>query len=362
MQSRFTPRSWRRTAVALGIASLAATGLLATQALGAGKATCPKTVKVAFIYPTSTQNFAAEMARGARFAASQFKCVKLTLGAPADATDFATQVRLFNDATRTSPDGVAVMTLAPPNFVRPVRDAIRKGIPIAVVDAQLPPSAGAKLFVGNNNTQAGYDLAKYVLSKIPKSAKGSIVLGSSGPIPVLELRAKGFEKAIKELRPDLEVKGPYNTTFDPNQDFKVWNDLVKANPEALAFIGTGDAALNNLARIKATTKGKFLTAAFDLNAAGVNAVRSGVNTAAMSPEHFLKGYVGVRLLVESALSGKPLPTGWWNPGNLLVNSKNVRSIIARQRTDRTRRAWFAPVVRKQFANPKQYLKPMSQVQ
>jgi ribose transport system substrate-binding protein len=101
--------------------------------------------------------------------------------------------------------------------------------------------------------------------------------------------------------------------------------------------------------------------AFDLNAAGLSAIKRGINTACMSPEHFLKGYVAIRLLAESALKGTKLAEGWWNPGHLLVTPANINKVIARQASVRTRRAYFAPIVKKQFANPKQYLKPLSQV-
>lgn len=360
MLARFTRRSRVRGGAALGVVVLAATGAFASQAVGSGAAACKKTVKIAFVYPTASQNFAAEMAKGAKFAADQVKCVKLQLLAPANPTDFKTQQQLFDDATRTSTDGVALFTLGPPVFVRPVRDAIKKGIPIVIVDAQLPPSAGAKTFVGNNNTQAGYDLAAYVLSKVPKSATGEIVTGSSGPIPVLQFRAEGFKLAAKKLRPDLKVEGPFDTTFDFNEDFKRWSDLVKKYPDASAFLGTGDAANNNLALIKKSTNGTWQNGAFDLTAAGVQAIKAGVNTACMSPEHFLKGYVAVRLLAESALGIKKLPTGWWNPGHRLVTQKNVNVIIKRQKNDATRRAFFAPIVKEQFAHPSKYLKPLSQ--
>lgn len=360
MLSRFTRRSWVRAIAALGVVALAAAGAFATQAAGSGSAKCKKIAKIAFVYPTASQNFAAEMAMGARFAADQVGCVKLQLLAPANPVDFKTQQQLFNDATRTSTDGVALFTLGPPVFVRPVRDAIKKGIPIVIVDAQLPPSAGAKTFVGNNNTQAGYDLASYVLSKVPKSATGEIVTGSSGPIPVLQFRAEGFKQAAAKLRPDLKLLGPFDTTFDFNQDYKVWSDLVKAHPDASAFLGTGDAANNNLAVIKKATGGTWQNGAFDLNPAGVKAIKAGINTACMSPEHFLKGYVGVRLLAESALGIKKLPTGWWNPGSRIVTPKNVDVIIKRQSSVKARRAFFAPIVKQQFAHPSQYIKPLSQ--
>jgi ABC-type sugar transport system substrate-binding protein len=276
--------------------------------------------------------------------------------------DFATQVRLFNDATRTSRDGIAIFTLNPPIFVRPVRDAIRKEIPIAVVDAGLPPEAGASLFVGNDNTAAGQQLATYALSLIPKNAKGSVVLGLPTPaIPVLQQRIAGVKAVFEKERPNLKVLGPFVTHLDPNANFRAWSDLVRRHRDGVAFIGAGDADLPNLAKIKQSTGGNYLTGAFDLNAAGLSAVKRGVNFASESPEHWLKGYVAIRLLAEAALDEEALPEGWWNPGALLVNRKNVDRIIARQKNQEARIAYFKSVIARQFEEPSERLKPLSEV-
>src|SRR6476660_7097863 len=84
-----------------------------------------KTAKVAFVYPTTTTNFAQEMALGAKAAADDTPGVNLTESAPA-AVDGPKEVQLFQAATRASKDGVAMMTLTPDLFLRPLQTAAQQ--------------------------------------------------------------------------------------------------------------------------------------------------------------------------------------------------------------------------------------------
>src|SRR5690349_18389619 len=111
-----------------------------------------KSVRLAFVYPTTTTNFAQEMALGAKAAAGDTPGVKLTESAPAEVNG-PKQVQLFQAAARTSKDGVAMMTLTPDLFIRPLNTASEQGVPLVAVD--VPPPAGAakavKLLIGNSN-------------------------------------------------------------------------------------------------------------------------------------------------------------------------------------------------------------------
>ena len=64
---------------------------------GSGSSGGDKTAKVAFVYPTTTTNFAQEMALGAKAAADDTPGVKLTEAAPAN-VDGPKQVQLFQAA------------------------------------------------------------------------------------------------------------------------------------------------------------------------------------------------------------------------------------------------------------------------
>ena len=138
---------------------------------GSGASVSAKTAKVAFVYPTTTTNFAQEMSLGAQAAADDTAGVKLTQAAPTEVNG-PKQVQLFQAATRTSKDGVAMMTLTPDLFIRPLQTAGSQNIPLVAVD--VPPPKGTedavKLLIGNSNVEIGQDLAKALLPEIPADA------------------------------------------------------------------------------------------------------------------------------------------------------------------------------------------------
>ncbi|HEU0027691.1 MAG TPA: hypothetical protein VFQ25_11295 [Ktedonobacterales bacterium] len=83
---------------------------------------------------------------------------------------------------------------------------------------------------------------------------------------------------------------------------------------------------------------------------------SGVNFGFVDPERFLKGYIAMRLLIEHALHGATIPTGWWNPGAQLITQANIQDIITRQQSLDSRGPYFQPTINQEFANPSAYVK------
>lgn len=319
----------------------------------------PSDIHVAFVYWTTSINAMAEMAAGAQYAADQYH-VSAQIVAPPN-NDAQAEVNLFLNVAKTATDGIAVETLAPDVFNHPEANVVAQGIPLIAVDTVAPPDTGIKTYVGNDNIAAGAALADAALAKIPADAKGSVVIGN--PVlaaPVLAFRAQGIKQEFQSKRPDIEVLGPFQTANDPQGNYNAWNNLVNAHPNALAYLGVGDQDSVSLAKIKQTNNGKYLTAAFDLNPATLQAVKNGVNFAVMDPYHFMKGYVAMRLLIEHALNGTAIPEGWWNPGHLLVDQSNVDKIITRQASLDAKGAYYKPIFDQEFANPSAYIKPMDQ--
>ncbi|HLI89844.1 MAG TPA: substrate-binding domain-containing protein [Ktedonobacteraceae bacterium] len=316
-------------------------------------------IHVGFVSETTSLNFATEMADGARYAAQQFH-VNAQIVAPPNIDDEAA-VKLFQDLTRTARDGIAVETLAPNLFVRPESLAVRQGIPVIAVDTIADPSTGITTYVGNDNLAAGALLADEAMKHLPANASGQVIVGIDTPgVPVLVYRFQGIQQEFARKMPNVQVLGPFDSKQEPQENYNAWVSLIKAHPGALAYLGVGDADNASLARIRQAQHGKYLTAAFDLNPTGLQAVQNGVNFALVDPEHFLKGYVAMRLLIEHAMHGTPIPKGWWNPGAQIVNQSNVASIIARQASLETKGAYYQPIIDKEFANPSAQIKPYDQ--
>jgi ribose transport system substrate-binding protein len=338
----------------MSLTSLAACG----GTTNGGSSKSPSDIHVGFVSATTNANFAVEMAMGAQYAANQYH-VTAQIVAPTS-VDGPAEVKMFQDLTKTATDGIGVMTLAPDLFVRPESDAIKSGIPVVAVDTIGLPGSGVTTYVGNDNVAAGALLADEAIRLIPANAKGSVVIGNpQASVPPLNARVDGIKQEFAAKRPDLTVIGPLLTNQDPTQNYNTWNNIVKAHPEALAFLEVGDPGNSSLARIKQANNGKYLTGAFDLDEAGIQAVVNGTNFGFVDPEHFLKGYIAMRLLIEHALHGTAIPTGWWNPGAQLITQANIQQIITRQQSLDSRGEYFKSTIDTEFANQSAYIKPYS---
>ena len=195
-----------------------------------------------------------------------------------------------------------------------------------------------------------------MLPKIPEGAKGQILIGTDTPgLPVLEQRNKGFKDVIKKERPGVTFL-VFDAKQSPTDNFNTWSAQVKAHPDALAYVGPGSQAAVSLSRIQASAKGKKLVVgACDLDPVALEGVRDGYVTALICPEHWLKGYLAIKLMADAKQNGKDLPEGVWNSGALTVNKDNIDEIITRQKDAASRPDYFEDEVQKQLDNPDQHL-------
>jgi ribose transport system substrate-binding protein len=327
---------------------------------GASTASKAKDVNLGMVVATSTQNAMQEMAFGAGAAADGTPGVHLKQAAP-NGINGPEEVKLFQAVTQTAKDGIAVMTTTPDLFVRPFSQAVGRSIPMVAVDAAPLPSSDVKTFVGNSNTDLGKSVADVIVKKIPENATGEVVLGNDIPgLPLLDARLAGMKQVIQKERPNLKIVGPFNVGAEPTDNYNHWNDLVKAHPNAVAYLAPGDQDAVSFARISKSNHKKYLVGACDVDPAALNAVKGGYVEVLGDPWHFMKGFIAMSLLAENAQQGKALPDGWFNPGSGIVTASNVDEIFAREKSNAARVAFFKKEIDKQLGDPSAYIKPMGQ--
>ena len=313
-------------------------------------------IKLAVVTASTTQNAFQEMADGAE-AAAEHEGVSISSSAP-NGVNPTQEVSQFLAAAHTAKNGVAVMTTAPEDFVRAYNQAVEEKVPVVTMDA--PPPTGSKVgtYVGNNNVAVGEELATYMLKKLPKT--GEVVIGNDIPgLILLELRIKGMEAVLKKERPGLKVEGPYAVGSEPAENYDHWSNLVKAHPNAVAYLAPGDQDAVSLYRIQKQTGTHYLVGACDVDPIALEAVKDGYVYALGDPYHYMKGYIAGTLLAEHAKTGKPLTEGWWNPGQGIVTSENINEIIKRESSAANKYAFYKPLIEKELADPSAYLKPLS---
>ncbi len=372
-QTPSTTRAGRRPGprkiAAAGIGAVLAVGLAAcgsssssssaSGGSGSSSASSAKATHIAFVYDTTSENFAQEMALGAA-AAGKMTGITLTNVAPPGANG-PQQVQQFQAAENTSKNGIALATLFPDLFIRPFKQANAAGIPTIAVDTPPPPGSNVTLFIGNDNFTLGVDLANALLPKIPKNTMGEILIGTDTPgLPVLTARNQGFMQTVKKARPDVTFVN-FDSTQEPSSNYAAWSSAVQSHPHALAYVGPGSQDSASLYQIEKKTGKHYLVGADDLDPNSLAGVAQGYVQALVSPEHWLKGYIAVSLLAEHTVKGTKLPTGWWDPGALVVDSSNISQILARQKDAATRLAYFQKQVNAELADPSKSLKPMSAI-
>jgi ABC-type sugar transport system substrate-binding protein len=304
-------------------------------------------------------NFASEMVDGATQAAADAGSIDFQAVGPPN-TDGPAEGELFENLSKTATDGIVLENLNPPLFTRPAAEAVDAGVPVVAMDTA--PTDGSKVtfYVGNDNYELGAMLATELLERLPPDPQGTVVVGVPNPgTPVLDNRAKGIIDTLAEKAPGITSLGPFQTYSDPNQNLSAWQALVHANPNALAFLGVGDADSYDLAKIKADENGQYLVAGADVDAKTLDAVKAGDAFVTIDPEHYLKGYVATALLIKSVREGTPLPQGWLHMPGLVVDETNVDAVIQRQTSPEAAYEFYQPEIDKILADPQAYLESLS---
>ncbi|WP_320776423.1 sugar ABC transporter substrate-binding protein [Streptomyces sp. CRN 30] len=351
--SRSRPRS-RSLCAALGVLAL-----LAAVGCGAGGSGSDDELDMGMAVANISLNFAHEMVLGAESAADHAGGVDFKAVGPPN-TDGPAEVQLFQNLTTRAKDGIVLENLDPPIFTRPAARAVGQGIPVVACDTA--PTEGSKIsfYVGNDNYALGRLMATEALKRLGADPKGEVVIGVPNPgTPVLDNRAKGIADTFEEKAPGVKVLGPFQTYSDPGQNYGSWSAQVNAHPRALAFLGVGDADSYNLAKLKKTKKGEWLTAGFDVDPKTLDAVKDGSNFVTIDPQHFLKGYLSTAMLIEAVRENDgDLPDGWFlSPGGV-VDSSNIDEVTARQKSSDAAYDWYRPTIDKLLDDQEAALRPL----
>jgi ABC-type sugar transport system substrate-binding protein len=307
-------------------------------------------IKLATVTASTTQNAFQEMANGSKAAAQKYG-VSLSELAP-NGIDPAQEVQEFQAAAQTSQNGIAYMTTAPDVFSHPTKLATDQGVPVVAMDAAPLPGSGVTTLVGNDNVALGASVATELIKKIPANATGEVVVGNDIPgLPLLDARVQGMIGVIKAKRPNVTIVGPLNVGAEPSDNYNHWNALVKAHPNALAYLEPGDQGAVSFKQITAQTGKTYVMGGCDVDPTALQAVKEGSVTVLGDPWHFMKGYIATTLLANHAIDKKAIPPGWWNSGAGLVTSGNVDQVIAREQSNSARAAFFQKEIQQQTANP-----------
>ncbi len=206
-------------------------------------------------------------------------------------------VNLVESAIAANPDGMIVTITDYKALDEPLRKAINKGIPVIAVNVPDPRPKGERIpylsYVGQNEYDAGYYLAKYLIDTGYKPKRVIIGIHEVGHIG-LETRAKGIIDAIKEKYPDVPVE-KLDITTDPTKAAEVIKNYLTAHPDTDVIFTLGPLgahpALQVLDEMGLSGKVKLLT--IDIDDTILKAIEEGKLLAAVSQQPYAQGFLPV---------------------------------------------------------------------
>ncbi len=166
-----------------------------------------------FVIPKgTTHEFWKTIHFGARKAAEELGNVDLIWQGPQKEDDRVQQIQLVQSAIAAQVDGIVLAPLDSRALVKPVEDAVAKGIPVVIIDSALESSAIAS-YVSTNNENGGVLAARRVGALLKGEGKVILLRYMVGSASTEE-RERGFTETIAKEFPkitylsDSEYAGP----------------------------------------------------------------------------------------------------------------------------------------------------------
>jgi ribose transport system substrate-binding protein len=203
-----TPENYREPTVARLLNPPKAENVSGSSLAGARS----KKWRVIVIPKGTTHEFWKTIHAGAEKAADDLGSVDLIWQGPQKEDDRVQQIQLVQNAIAARVDGIVLAPLDARALVKPVEDAVARGIPVVVIDSALESKA-ITAYVATNNSNGGA-LAARRLGDLLKGQGRVILLRYAVGSASTEQREKGFTETLAKEFPrltlvsDTEYAGP----------------------------------------------------------------------------------------------------------------------------------------------------------
>jgi ribose transport system substrate-binding protein len=301
----------RRPLLALSL--LAAAGLLTLPAFPAVAAE----PTIALVQINQQALFFTQMNEGAEKKAKELGAKLVIFNANNDPT---AQNNAIETYVADKVDGMVVVAIDTNGIMPAVQAAAAAGIPVAAVDAILPPGPQIAQ-VGVDNDAAGRAIGKHFL----KVTGGTGKLGVVGALnsTIQNVRQKGFEDVVKAA-PGVTMAGVVDGRNIQDNAMSAAESLMTANPDLTAIYATGEPALlGAVAAIESQGRqADVKIVGWDLTASAIKGIDAGYIVGVVQQDPAGMGAAAVEAAFK-AVTSKPATTETIAVPITIVTKENV---------------------------------------
>jgi ribose transport system substrate-binding protein len=199
--------------------------------------------------------------------------------------------------------GMSVSAIDPDAIKAPIESANAAGIPTLAIDSPLPQDAGAALYLGTPNYQAGHKAGEAMKEALGGKGQVVILVGSLSTVNAVE-RIQGFGDALKGS--GVTVSQKLSDSMDASKALSNAETAIQTNPSlngiyaVYSYDGPSAAqAIQGMGKA-----GKIKVISDDSDAETLKFINSGVIQATVVQQPYQQGYTGAYLLAALKVLGK----------------------------------------------------------
>ncbi len=210
-------------------------------------------------------------------------------------------VDMVETAVAADPEGLVVTITDVRALDQPLKDAIKKGIPVVAINVPDPRPFDKAIpylaYVGADDYQVGIEAAKRILQEFEgEKPKNAVILvhevGNAG----LESRAKGFTEIFSEQGIPVEkLAGTPNAT----QNYQALDAYLTRKPETDVVFTLGPLGAHPTLKLFEDKDlfGTIKLAGVDLSETMIDAIKAGQMLFTVEQQQYLQGYLPINLLI-----------------------------------------------------------------
>ncbi|HEX9013578.1 MAG TPA: sugar ABC transporter substrate-binding protein [Anaerolineaceae bacterium] len=238
-----------------------------------------KPVKIAVVVKAVTSDYWKLVGQGVQDAVKSDPNIQATFLGPNEETDVEGEIRILEAQISAKVDAIAVAPSQADQVQPTLQKAVDAGIPVILIDTNIPNFTGKKAFVGTDNEKGGELAGDFIAKKLQKGDEVAIIRGAAGD-PVHNVREQGAEKMFTAAGINVVAVQPADSDRAKGQS--VAENLLTAHPNLKAIYATNDEmALGAATAAKAAGK-TLIIVGFDASPNGLAAIGTGDLTASIA--------------------------------------------------------------------------------
>jgi len=254
--------------------------------------------KIAVIPKGTTHSFWKSIHAGALKAAQELD-VEVIWQGPHKEDDRQMQIEVVQNFISRAVDAIVLAPLDDRALAIPVTSAVKRGIPVIIIDSGLQSDAHSS-FVATDNHAGGKLCAKRLCELISGNGKVIMLRYSEGSASTAN-RERGFMDGVKEYGPELELLSTSQyagATIE--KGFQAAQNLLNRFAEVDAIFCPNESSTQGMLRALQTSgrAGKITFVGFDSNETLLKAMRDGEIQGLALQSPFNMGYLGVITAVK----------------------------------------------------------------